>query len=98
MPVKRRVSRCSPAGIGDGKSRRARSAASSSVALPSTVIPSAVTTLADWMASSAALRTISVTGSLTVIATVSSPAKVAASRSGSSRMSYREGTTVAGRR
>ena len=87
MPVKARVSRCSPGGIGRGNVRRARSAASSSVAVPSTTSPPAVCTLTDWIASSAALSRISVTGSDTVIATVSCPAKVAASRSGSRRRS-----------
>ena len=85
--MKARVSRCSPAGIGVGNASRARSAASSRLALPSTVWPSAVCTLTDRITSSAALSRISLTGSDTVIATISWPAKVAASRSGSSRMS-----------
>jgi hypothetical protein len=87
MPVKASVSRCSPGGIGCGNVSRARSAASSRRALPSTTWPSAVCTLTDRITSSAALSRISLTGSETVIATVSWPAKVAASRSGSRRMS-----------
>jgi hypothetical protein len=85
--VKARVSRCSPVGIGVGNASRARSAASSRLALPSTVWPSAVCTLTDRITSSAALSRISLTGSDTVIAMVSWPANVAASRSGSRRMS-----------
>lgn len=53
---------------------------------------------AESITSSAAFRAISVTGSTTVIAMTSSPRKVAASRSGSSRRSYRLGTTVVGSR
>ena len=81
------VSRWSPAGIGDGKCSRTRSSSGSSAALPGTTAPSGSCTPTRWIVSSAALRTISLTGSATVIAIVSSPANVAASRSGSSRRS-----------
>ena len=84
--------------MGAGNRMRARSAGSSRATLPSTSMPDASSMAADSIRSSAALSTISVTGSRTSTVTVSSPLNVAFSRSGSSRRSYREGTTVVGSR
>ena len=80
-------SRQGPGAKGSGKVSRARSAGSSSVASPFSVTPAAPRMDTCWIWSSAAFRTISVTGSWTVTVTISSPAKVKRSRSGSSRIS-----------
>ena len=81
------ASRHSPGAMAAGKTSRARSAASSRVMAPWMGTPPLRETDALWIASSAALSTISVRVVSTSTVMTASPAKVAAARSGSSRKS-----------
>jgi hypothetical protein len=80
------------AAVSLSRSRSTSMATVQSIRRPATV------SHASSISSSLALSTTSRTGSTTSTATASSPVKVAVSRSGSMRSSYRRGRTVLGRR
>ena len=96
--MKRQLTVHGPGGSSEGGRKTTCSSSSSKATLHPIVLPSAPTISTSLMASSAALRTISVTGSRTTTSMATVPENVADATFGSISIRYVSGSMVRGRR